>query len=83
MEKDVKMENLAADKRPQDLMSSPLTCMLAAFGFAGMTAWGIYAMFSPALPILDSCSETVAVSCLFISKVAEIALLAFMLLRPN
>lgn len=73
----------SANGNSRELMSSPMTCMLAAFGFAGMTTWGIYAIFSPALPILDAFGETTAVTCLFLSKLAEIALLAFMLVRPN
>ena len=67
----------------QELTDSPLACILVALGFAGMTTWGIYAMFSPALPILAACSDTLAVACLFVSKLAEIVLLATMLARPS
>lgn len=67
----------------RELMGSPLACILAAIGFAGMTTWGIYAMFSPALPILPACGDTLAVACLFVSKLAEIVLLATMLVRPS
>lgn len=64
-------------------MQQNAACILAAIGFACVTCWGTYAVFSPALPILSFLSIEHGVGCLVASRIAAVAALAFCALRPH
>lgn len=59
------------------LMQTPVACILATLGFACLTVWGTYIVFSPTLPMLSFAPVEVGIACLLVSRVmANIALFA-------
>lgn len=57
--------------------------LIAAAGFACTSAWGIYVVLSPSMPILSFASMNQAISCLIISKLASVVTLLLFMARPS
>ena len=64
-------------------MQEPAACILATLGFACLTVWGTYIVFSPALPLLSFEAVEVGVACLIVSRVTANVALLFCLRRPD
>ena len=63
--------------RRKPVMQTSAACVLAAIGFACLTVWGTYIVFSPALPLLSFEPMEIAILCLIVSRVVMDACLAF------
>ena len=59
------------------VMQTSAACVLATIGFACLTVWGTYIVFSPALPLLSFEPLEIAILCLIVSRVVMDACLAF------
>ncbi len=57
--------------------------LIAAAGFACTSAWGIYVVLSPSMPILSFASTNQAISCLIISKLTSVVTLLLFMARPS
>ena len=75
------VRNGADGKAPT--MQEPAACILATLGFACLTVWGTYIVFSPALPLLSFEAVEVGVACLIVSRVTANVALLFCLRRPD
>lgn len=64
-------------------MRGSAACVLATLGFACLTVWGTYIVFSPALPLLSFEVVEVGVACLIVSRVTANAALLFCLRKPD
>ena len=62
-------ESKTADQRNNTahLLDSPAAGILAALGFACLTAWGICQVFAPALPLLSYLPIDEGIACLLVS----------------
>lgn len=72
-------ESKTADQRNNTahLLDSPAAGILAALGFACLTAWGICQVFAPALPLLSYLPIDEGIACLLVScGVSMVALIA-------
>ena len=63
--------------RRKPVMQTSAACVLATIGFACLTVWGTYIVFSPALPLLSFEPMEIAILCLIVSRVVMDACLAF------
>ena len=65
------------------VMQTSAACVLATIGFACLTVWGTYIVFSPALPLLSFEPLEIAILCLIVSRVVMDACLAFCAKFPD
>lgn len=57
--------------------------LIAAMGFACMSAWGVYVILAPAMPILSFIPTDQGISCLIISRFFSIVALMLCTIRPT
>ena len=65
------------------VMQTSAACVLATIGFACLTVWGTYIVFSPALPLLSFAPLEIGILCLIVSRVVMDAALAICAKFPD
>lgn len=57
--------------------------LIAAIGFACMSAWGVYIVLAPSMPILSFIPVDQGISCLIISRLFSVVALMLCMVRPS
>lgn len=71
------LDSMDGKGKRKTVMQTSAACVLATIGFACLTVWGTYIVFSPALPLLSFEPLEIAILCLIVSRVVMDACFAF------